>query len=159
MGIDMMECLRGGVSDLRIPGHPELGERANEMAGPDATGIFSVIGPFQVDLFARAVCATAFSRGIVAPPEAAAIELRYVLAQPVRFDRLVGAVRDRRDAQNSLPVKVQRLTMAGLPALYQVIEGVTGPSSRATRATTRSRPGSTWTIAAIRPPSACMAIH
>jgi hypothetical protein len=123
MGIDMMECLRGGVSDLRIPGHPDLGERANEMAGPDATGIFSVIGPFQVDLFARAVCATAVSRGSVAPPETATIELRYVLAQPVRFDRLVGAVRDRRDARDSLPVKVRRMTLAGLPALYQVIEG------------------------------------
>jgi hypothetical protein len=33
MGIDMMECLRGGVSDLRIPGHPELGVRTPGIKG------------------------------------------------------------------------------------------------------------------------------
>lgn len=123
MGIDMMECLRGGVSDVRIPGHPELGERGDPLSGPDATGIFSVIGPFQVDLFAQAVQATAFSAAKLAPPETVSIELRYTLAQPFRFDRLVGAVRDRREALATAPVKVQRLSIAGLPALYQVVEG------------------------------------
>ena len=65
MGIAML-C--GGVLDVRLPGHRQLGERNLRVAGPDATGVFSVIGPFQVDLFAKALLAVAVERIEFAPP-------------------------------------------------------------------------------------------
>lgn len=123
MGIGMLECLRGGVSDVRLPGHRQLGERNLRAAGPDATGVFSVIGPFQVDLFAKALQAVAVARIVVDPPSPMAVEMRYVLAQPWSYERLVAAVEAQRQGDPAPAIKVARLSTLGLPPFYQVLEG------------------------------------
>ena len=123
MGIAMLDCLCGGVLDVRLPGHRQLGERNLRVAGPDATGVFSVIGPFQVDLFAKALLAVAVERIEFAPPAPMAVELRYVLAQPWSYQRLIAAVETGRRGDPAPAVKVARLSTLAFPPFYMVLDG------------------------------------
>src|SRR3546814_1579788 len=81
LGIDIMECLRAGVTDLRLPGTPMVGLENERKAGPSSTAVMSVIGPIQVDLFVAAVNAIAVKRVELQLPEQVDVETKYVLAQ------------------------------------------------------------------------------
>src|SRR3546814_14685506 len=86
LGIDIMECLRAGVTDLRLPGTPMVGLENERKAGPSSTAVMPVIGPIQVDLFVAAVNAIAVKRAELQLPEQVDVEQKYVLAQHWRFD-------------------------------------------------------------------------
>ena len=123
LGIDIMECLRAGVTDLRLPGATMAGFENERQAGPSSTGVMSVIGPIQVDLFVAAASAIAIKRVELRPSEQVDVETRYVLAQPWRFDGMVDAVRCRRDGLRDERVQLTRIHIPGLPDMYSMIEG------------------------------------
>ncbi len=123
MGIDIMECLRAGVTDLRLPGTPMVGLENERKAGPSSTAVMSVIGPIQVDLFVAAVNAIAVKRVELHLPEQVDVETKYVLAQPWRFDGMVDAMRCHRDGLRGERVKLTRIHLPGLPDMYSMVDG------------------------------------
>ena len=123
LGIDIMECLRAGVTDLRLPGAPMAGFENERKAGPSSTGVMSVIGPIQVDLFVAAVDAITVKRVELQPSEQVDVETKYVLAQPWRFDGMVNAVRCHRNGLRGERVQLTRIHIPSLPDMYSMIEG------------------------------------
>jgi hypothetical protein len=112
--------LRMGVIDLRLTGITVLGSENERDVGPGATGVQSVIGPFMVDRFVAALSCLVVSKATVFERDVA--ELRFVLAQPWRLQRMARCISQRSDGPPP-PIDVNRISFPGLPDFYEVLNG------------------------------------
>lgn len=121
--LSLMSCWQGGVIDLRLPGITAEGATARDI-GPAATGILTVIGPFQVEVVAEALQALVVERIVPLRSDLVPIQTKFVLAQPWNQDRMIRAVQLRQCEIAAGPIRVNRVVIPNLPDHYLVGEGV-----------------------------------
>lgn len=122
MGIDLMECMRAGVTDLRLAAGNARGDADEPGAGPRRTGVFTVLGVFPVERYVAALMSIA--KG--SPASGASpvrIPTKFVLSQPWSVERTSREVAARRSGQDLGPIRVNRLRVPTLPEMYGVISG------------------------------------
>jgi hypothetical protein len=122
MGIDLMECMRGGVTDLRLAAGTSRGDADDAGAGPHRTGVFTVLGVFQVDRYVAALMSIA-KDSPASGTEPVRIPSKFVLSQPWSVERTCREVAARRSGQDLGPIQVIRLRVPTLPDMYGVISG------------------------------------
>lgn len=119
MGVSLLECMRGGVTDVRLPSASTTDADNVNDAGPGATGVMSVIGPFQVDRFVAIV----MRREPAMVSTTVDADTRFILAQPWSIDHMANAAARHRSFAAACPVELNRIHIAGLPTLFSVVSG------------------------------------
>lgn len=109
--------------DLRLPGITAT-DGAGRSVGPAATGILTVVGPFNVEVVAEALQALVVERVVLERSHPVPIETKFVLAQPWNHDRMIRAVQLRKRKIAAGPIRVSRVVIPNLPDHYVVEEGV-----------------------------------
>ncbi|TXI80672.1 MAG: hypothetical protein E6Q40_14555 [Cupriavidus sp.] len=122
MGIDLMECMRAGVTDLRFAAGSARGDADEPGAGPRRTGVFTVLGVFQVDRYVAALMSIAKGSPASRAPTVR-IPSKFVLSQPWSMERTSREVAARRSGQDLGPIRVNRFRVPTLPDMYGVISG------------------------------------
>lgn len=118
----LMVEIRKGVVDLDLPRASVSNPDNDRDLGAGATGVLSTIGPFMVDRFAQALVATACECR-PADMEPVKVDPRFVLAQPWRHNRMLGAIAFREQGGQPDAIQVDRVRFPGLPDLFTIIDG------------------------------------
>ncbi|WP_449470221.1 hypothetical protein [Sphingobium chungangianum] len=122
MGIDLMECMRAGVTDLRLATGSASGDADEPGAGPHRTRVLTVLGVFPVDRYVMALMSIAKGNPASGAPPVP-IPSKFVLSQPWSIERISREVAARRSGQDLGPIRVNRLRVPTLPDMYGAISG------------------------------------
>jgi hypothetical protein len=121
--INLMTCWEAGVMDTGFPVAGEQDKRLERELGPVATGIFTVLGAFQVDRVIAAFEAVTIEKIATNDTAVVPIDTRFALSQPYRADKMRQATAIRRAGAEIAPIRVARLSDPRLAALTVVTEG------------------------------------
>jgi hypothetical protein len=121
--INLMKCWEAGVMDTQFPVAEGQDLRLERALGPIVTGIFTVLGAFQVDRVIEAFEAVTVEKVPTNDDRVVAIDTKFALSQPYRADKMRQATAIRRAGAEIEPVRVARLSDPQYAALTIVTNG------------------------------------